>query len=119
MLVLFECLVNVPRHGAVDMASFVVPGEFYTTEEQSCPVNGNLVVFLESRLEVLGVSYALYFYAKVVNDKAKDDSPLHVMPQSRCVLALIYPLAESHCFNSLFTRMPAWGRPYIPFLILV
>ncbi len=47
MLVLLECLVNIPRHGAAYMALFVVPREFYATEEQSRPVNGNLVVFLE------------------------------------------------------------------------
>jgi hypothetical protein len=91
MLVLFECLVDVPRHAAVDMASLVVPREFYATEEQSRPVKGNLVVSLECRLEVLEIGYVRYFYAKVVNDKAKGDGPPHVAPQSQCVLALIIP----------------------------
>jgi hypothetical protein len=89
MLVFLECLVDVPRQGAVDMAWFVVPREFYTTEERSRPVNGDLVVFLECRLEAVKVCYVRYFYAKAINNEAKKDGPPHVMPQSQHVLALI------------------------------
>jgi hypothetical protein len=92
MLVLLKCLVNVPRHGAVDRAALVVPREFYATEEQSHPVNGNLIVLLECCLEVIKIGCVRYFDAKVVDDKAKGDGPPHVMPQYRRVLALIVPL---------------------------
>jgi hypothetical protein len=90
-LVLLEFLVDVPRHGAVDMVSLVVPHEFYATEERSHPDNSHLIVFLECCLEMIEISYDLYFYAKVANDEAKGDGPPHVPPQSRRVLALIIP----------------------------
>jgi hypothetical protein len=64
---------------------------FYTTEEQSHPVNSNLVVFLECRLEVIEINYVHYFYAKFVNNEAKGDGPPHVPPQSQHVLALRVP----------------------------
>ncbi len=73
------------------MALLVVPREFYTTEEQSCLVNGNLVVFLECRLEVIEIGHVCYFDAKVVNNEAKGDGLPHVTPQSQQVLALIIP----------------------------
>jgi hypothetical protein len=68
MVVLLECVVDVPRHGVVDMALLVAPGEFYASEEQAHPVNDAIVVFLECRLEVIKIYYAHYFDAKVVND---------------------------------------------------
>jgi hypothetical protein len=57
MLVLLECLLDLPRHGAVHMALLVVPCEFYATEKQSRPINSNLIVYLECRLEVIEISY--------------------------------------------------------------
>jgi hypothetical protein len=93
MLVLLDCVADVlPRHGVVNMASLVVPCEFYATEEQACPVNSNLLVFLECGLEVIKIFYVPYFHAKVVDNKAKGDGPPHVTPQSGHVLALIIPL---------------------------
>jgi hypothetical protein len=91
MLVLLECLVNVPRHGAVNMASLVVPHEFNATEKQSRPVNSDLVVFLECRLEVIEIGSVCYVYAKVVDNEAKGHGPPHVTLQSWHVLALIIP----------------------------
>ncbi len=64
------------------MALLVVPHELYATEEQSRPVNGDLLVFLECHLEVIEINHVHYFYAKVVNDEAKGNGPPHVMPQS-------------------------------------
>jgi hypothetical protein len=55
MLVVLECIANIPRHGEVDTASLIVPREFYATEVQARPVNGNLVVFLKFHLEVIKI----------------------------------------------------------------
>ena len=71
------------------MALLVVLHEFYTTEEQAQPFNGNLVVFFECRFEVIKICYVRYFDAEVVDDKKNGDGPPHVTPQFGRVLALI------------------------------
>jgi hypothetical protein len=115
MLVLLECIADVPRHRVVHIASIVVPREFDATEEQACPVNGNLLVFLECRFEVMTVLYVCYFDAKVVNNKAKGDGPLHVTPQSgRCLLALIIPLGREAFFQQIVCQNASLGETVHP-----
>ncbi len=67
------------------MALFTVPHELYATEEQSRPVNGDLIVFFECRLEVLEVGYVHYFYAEVINNEAKSDGPPRDATVPACV----------------------------------
>jgi hypothetical protein len=71
MLVLLECIVNVPRHGAVDMVLLIVSREFYATEEQVCPVNGNLIVFLKCHLEVIKSAISITFMPKLSTTRQK------------------------------------------------
>jgi hypothetical protein len=71
MLVLLECVADVSRHGVVDMALLIVPHEFYATEVQACPVNGNLVVFLKCHLEVIKICYVVTLMPKLSMTRQK------------------------------------------------
>jgi hypothetical protein len=101
VLVLRKCLPNVTRHVCGDVPVYVVPGEFYATIQQSFPIHRHLVMLFQGRGQVVHVVHVDYFYHKVINNKAENDTAPDVTPEAWSVLALVVTLFGQSLFEEL------------------
>ena len=87
MLELLKGLGNVIRHGYVDVAMRVIPGNGEAKVRCTGPVNCDGVAGAERVDEVLRVLLINVFHPKVINNKGEGDGRSVVGPQGRGMLA--------------------------------
>jgi hypothetical protein len=63
---LFKCLLDVIRHGEVNLSLFVIPVQSYSNVTCACPIACQFVVQFEDLLKVPCMFFANVFNAKVV-----------------------------------------------------
>ena len=83
---------------------------FQTATFPAKVVDGNGVVFLKCRLEMLEVGFARELDAKVVNDKTERDRSPHMAPEAGCVLALVVTLHGEPSLEKLIREDTGLGK---------
>ncbi len=66
MLELFKCLLDVIRHGEVNLSLLVIPVQSYSNVTHACPIACQFVVQFEDLLKMHCMFFANVFNAKVV-----------------------------------------------------
>lgn len=84
-----ECLWNVVRHGEINGAILVVPGEFDATKKVSLPISRYLIMLFQRVLQVLCMRQSDGFDSEIVHDKTEGDRTPFMPPEARGVLTLV------------------------------
>ena len=73
----------------MDLALGIVPIHVHSNVACSRPIDGADIVFIENLGKMVGVFFAIIFYAKVVNTEGEGDGAPILSPEARCGWALM------------------------------
>ena len=71
MVETLQCFFDIIWHGEIDMLILVIPFEVDSAECCSLPIDGNIIMFLESGDEVFSSVSADVLDAKIIYDQGK------------------------------------------------
>ena len=83
----------------MDLALGVVPIHVHSNVACSGPIDGADIVFVENLGEMVGVFFAIIFYAKVVDAEGEGDGTQIMSPEARCGRALMIAMFVESFFE--------------------